>query len=102
MLAIGRVYWADLLQERQRILRDALDDSDEPLVVRADWWSQLLAPLRRLRTAFKKAEHTFVAEFVGDVIGYLGPGAHAAVHAALAKTLDELAASLRPPTLTGC
>lgn len=87
------VHWADVLQERQRILREVLEAGQEPLAVGGPWWRALWS---RVAARLKRIEHTFVAEFIGDVIGYLEPGARAAVHATVTATLESLAAQLAP------
>lgn len=93
LAVFASVHWADLLQERQRLLREALKAAEEPLPIGGTWWRTLW---RRLIARVKRAEHAFVADFIGDIIGYLEPGARADVHAAVTATLESLAAQLAP------
>jgi hypothetical protein len=93
VLAIGRVHWAGLLQERQRHLRRILDAAREVVTRAGPWWSRLLtAGIQLLR----RQEHRFITEFVGDVIGYRQAEVQAGIYAAITEALDALADAIGP------
>jgi pimeloyl-ACP methyl ester carboxylesterase len=93
---LGAVHWAEVLQERQRLLRAQLDLSPLPQWARPPLWRLDLHTRRWYLRQFKSRERRFVAEFVGDVIGYPGPEAYPQVHATMATALEALAQSLPP------
>ena len=86
VLAIQDVYWADILQERQRELYKVLAKANQ-VEVSGSWWRKLV---REAIRGFKRVESRFVAEFIGDVIGYLDRDTQAAVHKRVTEALDRL------------
>lgn len=91
LLAVSRVYWGDVLRERQRLLRRMLEAGGESFRAHAPWWYKTLHLWQYAKYLWRKNERRFISEYIGDVIGYLEPGAHAAVHQRLTDSLEQLA-----------
>lgn len=91
-VAVHPAWWAEVLQSRQRVLAGILRGAPEIAKPRSlwpgDWWAGVVAWLRQ-------KERRFIAEFIGDVIGYRDPGAAAEIQSALLKDLDRLAEKTR-------
>ncbi len=89
---IQAAYWAPILQDRQRILATILQrapDLELKSVLPWDLWKRFMAWLRQ-------KERRFVAESVGDVIGYRDPTAAALIQHSLMGSLDALAQRYSP------
>lgn len=90
LLAAGQVYWGDVLRERQRTLRAILEAGGTPFRAHAPLWYKFLHAWQYAKYAWRKRERVFVSEYVGDVIGYLESGAHAAVQRSVTEALAQL------------
>ncbi len=101
LLAIGSVHWDTVLEERQQLLCAILDAGESPLKTEPSWWYTLVHGWDYLKRSWKRLEHTFIAEYVADVIGYLDVGAHKEIHQAVTRTLEALPAQVGDATGQG-
>ena len=95
LLIVASAYWKDILHERQAAFKRILDTAHGQLRLRGARWRKLLGWLEWLVRYF---ERIFVSEFVSDIIGYQHPETRTAVHAAIGRTLKEMAQQLPPDT----
>lgn len=96
MLALVQVHWADVLQEHQRQLQTILAGGPRVVTARVPWWHAVVHPIRYARSQLRQAQATFIAEFIGDIIGYLDQPTKAAVHEAMTGALQRLATRMAP------
>jgi len=87
ILEIVPVWWAGVMQERQRCLHEVLAAGSKPMVLQGAWWRKLLARARHLG---RQVEYRFVAESLADVIGYLDPQMRSAVHETVERALAKV------------
>ncbi|MBI4342792.1 MAG: hypothetical protein HY599_05445 [Candidatus Omnitrophica bacterium] len=90
---IGRAHWADVLQEHQRALRRMLEAAHAPAPSSGSWWRRLLGVAAH---EARRQESRFIAEFVGDVIGYRSPATRAAIYETITSVLNDLLGRLEP------
>ena len=89
---MGRVHWAPPLEPGQIELRRILEAARSGTFAHG-------APRRLLRAllrSWRKWEARFVAEFIGDVIGYRNPAARDAIYAAFTDAFNLVAEDLAP------
>ena len=91
VLRVGRVHWADVLAKPQRELRRVLDCAHASPTADGLWWFRLLGTVTG---SLRRQESRFIAEFIGDVIGYRSPETRQAIYDTITRALDQLAASL--------
>ena len=90
---IGRVHWADVLQGHQQELSTILNMVHDSATSSPDeaWWVRFI---NWITGKLRKAEGRFIAEFIGDVIGYHAEATRTAIYATVTRALDELSAKL--------
>lgn len=98
MLALVQVHWADVLEDRQRQLQLILAGGPRAVQAQVPWWHALVHPIRYARSHLRQAQATFIAEFVGDIIGYLDAPTRLAVHATVSEALGRLETRMAPAT----
>lgn len=93
-LFIKPVHWADIFQERQKVLCAKLnaDGQTPPKEVRGPFWMGLkIRTFDAMKAMFKNLQDAITTEFIGDVIGYLDPKAKKVVYAKLDDGLNTIA-----------
>ena len=90
VLTVGRVHWADVLAQPQRELRRILNRAHASPTADGSWWHRLLGTVTG---ALRRQESRFIADFIGDVIGYRSPETRQAIYDTITRALDQLAAS---------
>ena len=84
------VYWADTLNEKQRVLEERLNQAQEPLRLTLRLWLSFRWLWRLLAWWLRRKEYEFVSRSVADVIGYLQTDAEKLVHQRMEQALDRL------------
>lgn len=81
VIEVEPAYWEDILRDREETLRKLLEAG--PSLTPSSLWRRLWHWLRR-------AEYHFVADSIGDIIGYLNPDTRAAIQEELANAINRL------------
>lgn len=93
-LLIQPVHWADIFQERQKVLCSKLDAEGQtpPKEVKGPFWIGIkIRAFDAMKAMFKNLQDAITTEFIGDVIGYLDPKAKKIVYGKLDEGLKTIA-----------
>lgn len=81
---ITRTYWEGIFKDREAKLREKLDGFPKPVKAGGPWWDKLL---RYFWLLWKHFQDEIVANYIGDIIGYLHKDSQKAVYSKIADTL---------------
>lgn len=84
-LAIEPAYWEDILRGREESLRQLLESRDA-----FNAKSTASGFMRRLMFWLRRQEHRFIADYLGDIIGYLHPETRQVIQGELSAALSRL------------
>jgi pimeloyl-ACP methyl ester carboxylesterase len=94
---IKSVFWADVLNARQKHLEQRLASAQPPLKLSGSFWNKLWTVGKSL---FKGFQNNFTTKYVADIIGYLDASAYAQIHGRLGQVVDGFAAPTGKAPLT--
>ncbi|MBI3221450.1 MAG: hypothetical protein HYZ44_18210 [Bacteroidetes bacterium] len=84
VVVISRTYWEGVFKDRERKLRNKFDGFPKPTKAGGPWWDEIGKYIWR---PFKRFQNEIIADFIGDIIGYLHKDAQRAVYKKISDTL---------------
>lgn len=91
VVVISRTYWEGVFKDRERKLRNMFDGFPKPTKAGGPWWDELGKYVWR---PFKRFQNEIIADFIGDIIGYLHKDSQRAVYRKISDTLKGCASRI--------